>query len=310
MTFPREISLLDHIPNSYQREFLLLSMDTPIELPLQSQHYVPKGYLKQFTFDGSQFYQRYNEGPNTFTRTSMTSVCCENNFYDLHGTNLSEEYGIPVRYLEGEFHSYECKLPGIIKKIKEKTSHLSMIEFGVLVDAYVSIKHRNPFARERLSEMMGDIGSVSKSIDNVIAQDPTVPFVASLLGLDFNEFKQKAIEHAINDKDAARRTQLDGLVRSKMRRHDVIEDAIFKLSSMRMVVLEVPDGHYLLTSDNPGFTVNDYVTHNTNFGEFDFIIFPLSSKQALKLHDPNPLNLLQRERPIGYRTMGLWMCRT
>lgn len=281
-----------------------MDFDEPIELPIQKQHYVPEGYLKSFTFDGKHFYHRYKKGYNSFKSVSTNSVCCIPNYYDLHGTGLSEEYGLSIRFLEKEFQKYETVLPSILERIRSKPPFLTYADFGLIVEAYLSIKHRNPSTRSHLEKMATDPGMISETIDKIINENPTLPALVTLYGQDIDKIRKDALTNALADKNVGKKTHLNGLVQNSLNANLPIKEARIRLNEMNVQVIEAPDGHYFFTSDNPGYTGDiHYRSHNTGFGFVQSVYFPINSKQLIRLYGYQHNGLLMKAKRVTYITV-------
>ena len=92
----------------------------------------------------------------------------------------------------------------------------------------------------------------------------------------------------------AETSHLRSLVESSRQSNEPVFDAITKILSMNIVILEViGKADYLFVSDNPGYSLLGNKMFNTNYGAFDKIVWPINSKQIILLDGFNTSNYIK-----------------
>jgi hypothetical protein len=270
----------------------------------QKQHFVPEGYLRQFTSqDGGFFYCRTKKsGPKTSCRQlHVGNVCWSDRFYDLSGKYLKE---YDVKFLETDFHRYENSLPTLLLKFRDhNVAMIGKDDLTLLIDAYLSIKHRTQYARKEISVLLKDEKTMSKRVDNQI-QNFVIPLMNALgiplNSIDMDEGKKRVLETLSRNENASRETHLQGLLESTKGYRETIHAAKNALFGMDLTILVAGQNEWFFTSDNPGFTLFNQNTYNTRFVNFDSVFFPINSKQTLIFKRYNGLNYINAVRPIQY----------
>lgn len=211
---------------------------------------------------------------------------------------------IPKGFLESKAFTYEITLNTIINQIKAHYTILTRREYELIVEAYISLKQRNPYYRAQIANK----DSMSTIIDKVIGELENDPITQLLIrnGFNFSKFTSDFKIRELNDPSHAERTHLNILastVKGEMLTSKENFDAIVLNN---FIIIEASEEDYFLVSDNPGFSLRKngagMGVFNCDFGFFDQIVFPINSKQALLIEgsSSNALNLINPLRRLAY----------
>jgi hypothetical protein len=274
----------------------------------QRQHFIPRSYLNCFTSGGNgSFHQlKLFKNRTEIKQKHIKEVCYETNFYDILDPAVLKQYGLSnSRFLETSF-IYENLLPFILKKLNQQTSYLDRQEVELLIDSYISIKHRTPSYRKAMKKLQDD-GIVFENV----AKDMRAAFQPWIDSgkVNYDGIVENLKQQIRNDKNYSRSQHLRGLVESTQKANEPVADAILKILKMDIRILICPAGEYFFTSDNPGYSINQNRMFNTNYGAFDTIHFPISSRQVLELQAFDSLNYIRPLRRVNYFVIERWRAK-
>lgn len=254
------------------------------------QHYVPRTYLKRFSFDGKRLHTFLLKkdtpsiiGPDNHDEymkdISISDVCVGQNYYTIDETNRHNNRGLNSMALEKDFFQdyVEPKLSSIIKSMEsladsvlKDNTPIASVRFSenqlydLAFSAFVQY-HRSPRKRNPIESVNSLIKYILKS-----KRKPDVPDVSNdIKGLDV------AFTHA--DK-----TYLNSYLWRMF---------CAKISSYCMLIRVSPNGN-LFTSDNPvvihklGAKGKDVFDVNFYQDEFS-LFFPLTPKVNLEYYNPS-----------------------
>lgn len=252
---------------------------------------MPQGYLKGFTEGSSRFFHELRKKDLRIKKKPINHVCYSTNFYDISDEPILKQFSIRQRYLEDSFN-YEKVLPPLLSSIQNRALYISRKEFEVIVEAYVSMKHRTPYYRGKVEELQKEgkvldevVNNVKKEIGWLLSLEPT---------FDYDKFTSNFKKEIRQDIDWAKKSHHRSLVENTFQINEPVRDAITKILSMNISVLEIlKPKDYFFVSDNPGYSISTNKVFNTNYGNFDMIYFPINSKQVLLLHAFDPLNYVR-----------------
>ncbi len=267
----------------------------------QRQHYVPKVYLKEFTRDRSGHF--YAAGPRPKHLTSIDyrhveQVCYSHNFYTLRENTKDQAEVEDNNFLEKKAFDYEKRLlPRIIDKLRHKNVYLNKSYHDSLIDIYLNLKQRNLFYRHNFIGQ--DMSALTdKQIDGM---KPLKSWIEEMSGESFDNFMGKIKEKIILDTDLPAEMHKQTLIESAFGKNDAINKAKECLKRMTLYVFEpLNNSDYFLTSDNPGFSLLGDKVFNTNFGRFDAVGFPISSRQTVFLTGNSKQNQLEILKRINF----------
>ena len=170
---------------------MAIQMDEKLK---KSQHYVPKFYLRHFTFDANRVHI-YDRLERRSFDTSIDSICQEKLLYETKWRNASEalgEYVLPNK-LEDSFVDDEGKYDSMIKDLLSKTSNVEIASFinankENLSEFVVNLYLRNPI-------ILKDI--VDSYSDEKIKENKTLAAVEELFGFWHWGSPESLVEHSI-----------------------------------------------------------------------------------------------------------------
>ena len=219
------------------------------ELPKQNQHFIPRSFLNEFTSNSEGWFHELNIATKYLRKIHINNVCKIENFYDINDEAFLKRYKIDnPRYLEHSF-TYENSLRKILTKIRNKEHYLDRTEFQTMVEAYVSLKHRTFYFRKQFgnNELTGQIIDSVVETFKVENQD-----LIKSHKFNYDEFVEKFKYKTLNDKERPKTHHLFGLLESSKNQNNPVMDAIVKILSMNIIIIESPEQDYFLVSDNPG----------------------------------------------------------
>jgi hypothetical protein len=273
----------------------------------EKQHTVPKAYLREFTRDNKGFFFEADIKTEKTRNAHVNNVCYQSDFYNMPSPLLQRYDLSQADYLERNAFLYESKMPDVYRVNRQRSAYIDRSHFQILVDAYISQKQRTFSYRKELEQ---NEPLRAESLDNVLNKFKTEieshP-ILNKLAFDFNKYSEDFRTRMLNDKDQPRSIQLAGIYESSKGRSDTVSEIHLRLMNMNFQIIEAPDGHYFVTSDNPGFSLETrtdgrYNIWNMAFMKVDNIIYPVNSKQAIRFFGINRVNFLEVLKGISYKT--------
>lgn len=253
------------------------------------QHYVPRTYLKHFSFDGKRLHTFLlgkeitsvitEENKSLFIKDiSLSDVCVSQDYYTIDESNSSNNRGLKAMCLEKDFFQdfAEPKLTLIIKtfdelahKILNDKQYVSSVKFTdeqlyyLALSAFIQY-HRSP----RLRHSLESVNSIMKNILSTLASDKEYKDLSNIKGLDV------AFTHA--DK-------------TYLNLH--LWRMFYLKISNYCILLRVSENGNFFTSDNPvvihKLGAKGKETLNVNFYTDEFsLFFPLTSHLMLEYYNP------------------------
>lgn len=267
----------------------------------RKNHTVPQGYLRGFSENGMTFFQ-YLILQKIIRPTAIKDTCQERDFYDLTD-KLSERYNQPKDILETQaFRIYETNVQRINRIFVERKLFLMRRDFEILVDGFVSQKHRTTYFRRQLNDKSITEPLLNNTVKGFIKDYESIPVVKNILTEDFlADFKASWFDNPNQHIE----THLFGMLESYMGKNEATTNATKKLLNYQIGIIEAPVGEFFITSDNPGFFVDrgedgHHYDKNLNFGSFVSVIFPMNSKQAIVFAVERQLAMLESIKPLHY----------
>jgi hypothetical protein len=271
----------------------------------QKQHTVPESYLRCFTDAEGYFYQLDLVRAGV-KRVSPGQVCYYPSYYTILDESLEKGFNINDKnFIEKYGFPYERKLSILINMLGKKLPYLQGAELALLVEAYLSLKQRNPKYLQELEDPAKKSKVLDLAISGLVKRLKGNPKFGAL-GIDFDELGHRVKEAEMGDILSIRKTQQFGLIDSAVRKTGDNNWIFERLQSMSFVILNAPANAYFFVTDNPGCSlkhgVGDQVhIANTNFAEADKVLFPVSSRQCVLFCHPSTLsNYIRAVRRVQY----------
>jgi len=246
-------------------------------------HYVPQIYLKRFSLNkNGDVYtlKTSSKYPNTTKLTNKSKICYGLKRYTFDDQEIIERYNIEdPNIIEKSCFSYENEE---LEELFDKIDHhkkFTKTEFERLVRILVDIKMRNPVFSEKFIDFDPKSNKVQKETKKF--RDEAVQF-CKMLGLN-TDLVNQAVEvvcEKYKDQNYLQNVYRAGIYGNEEVREELIE----KLLKWEPIVINTDYENPFVTSDNPGFTLNEKnQIFNTDFDFVDSFIFPISPKSILAL---------------------------
>jgi len=277
------------------------------------QHFVPKAYLKGFT-----------DVKNRIWRKQLTSkYATKVKFSSVTGTGyLRDFYRIEGKWrLEGPFENPNCLEDQIRKQFEDNLEKqlLSLTKF-ISVPTYsaryafaqtlLHLKRRNQYYRENFynKHNMREIKDQSlrtlfprgSSFVNQLAEDNGMTYE------QFIDWANTLADGIIDQQDAEKEFHNLSLLNEGNQQRAAHHRVYVNLASAQWTIYEAPLFNGFITSDNPGFLMDQHgAVKNTGFeGHFRFF-FPLNSQYLLCISNMSgPNNNMVDIVPIGPKLVG------
>lgn len=289
---------------------------------MSNDHFVPVGYLKNFTDADGKFWQVtkkywhpkyiypeqtcYTPGGNQIPQDLLDR-------FDLDDPFILEKQG---------FKDYEDNVRLMSDMFLSRAPILPFKLFIFLCHGYILHKQRTPYYQKGIDEVNSKHGETF--INDTIAQQRKEaieeynkmpkefrehPDIKPWMSDEYwDELKRKLTEQPRDSHD----TQLFGLIRTAMGRNLESVKMLGKLTSMELVIMNAYDGHNFFTSDNPGYATGldetmpqGVGTSNTNFGGCFAVTLPINSKQAVYITYGERLYTETEDRVIKYVDLSI-----
>lgn len=261
----------------------------------RKQHVIPKTYLKYFSLneDGNNLHVFDNQDPHrqeVQIKNSGDRIFWERDYYNSfqfkHPTALEEHFG----------RSVESKYPHLMSTLKKEEEITDKSIKNLLFLWILSSIYRSPQIRSDHHRVI----ELNRWLQNFIP-----------------DFSEKSFE-GIDITRAAKELHL-GEFANKERLNSNIDGFSRFISIKRWDIIKSPEGHYWMTSDNPGFLFNIeedglHLYHGWNFDKSDCLFFPLSKKYGILIQpysrydsiEENFINTPLRIKVSGVKTYNLF----
>lgn len=265
-------------------------------------HYVPEVYLRNFSKGLSGHFFRIKRGNIRAKQVHASAVCYRKDFYEKKNDDILKVHGLSEKtFLETRGFSYESKWPRIITAFIGNNQYVSRGIYEDLISAYVSIKQRTLWYRKQLSDV-NLLDGVFEKVTSEFRKQNQILFKA--LDVDFATIALES-KSKIFDSSFSEEIQLRGLIETVQKTNHAYQDAFIKLLSMNFEIVTPSSPHdRFITGDNPGFSLDGNKIWNTNFGKFDLIVFPVSSKFSIVLKGFSAINHLDVLKRIRIRRIS------
>lgn len=277
----------------------------------QGQHVVPKMYLNEFTKQGDgHFFQAY-KNTKKVTRAHIKDVCIVRDFYNLTAKLKQKYKNVKDNIIEiAAFKEYETNVVRLIKQFKDGKGEIKRSDFVMIIKGYVGQKYRTPFLRQQFSnepEMRKIRDRVFEEMKEEFRQNKTsMHILANYYGYTGDEEFEKWKEEALGfGNDSHIELHLWGMMKSIDNSNDAVNQSVHTLTHMDINVLCAPQGHYFLTSDNPGMSIKNINPNKQHIYNMEYklcheFVFPVTSDKAIELSKPNISNFPLVTRRVLY----------
>jgi Protein of unknown function (DUF4238) len=256
----------------------------------KKHHIVPESYLKLFADLKEELFRiKTNEipqkikngilGSSSLKKFNVSQICYKEDFYKIQNNptlgihNITDEYQIEKE----SFKWYENNLELIIKNIRNRQTYLTLKDAEILCKGLLNIKIRNNHFRDNVikNENMGEfLSKVFRKLPVTIQENKDAIEFIGKMKTDFdenpnlvNQLQNKSLLDNNNNDDRATNKVYDLCMNSQWN------------------ILEATINDMFITSDNPGFCVDENnVLENTKFGDLFTWYFPLNPLHCLRVN--------------------------
>lgn len=246
-------------------------------------HFVPQIYLKRFSLNknGDIFTLKKNSNYSASTKlTNKSRICYEAKRYTFDNKEIIERYKITdPNIIEKSCFSYENKeLEDLFDKI-DHHKKFTKTQFERLVRIIVDIKMRNPVFSESFKKFDPKSDKVQKETKKILEE--AVEFCKRAgLSTDIVKRAEEAVYKKYEDEKYLKNVYRAGIYINESAREELIE----KLIKWEALVMNTTYENPFITSDNPGFNLNEKdQIFNTDFESANSLVFPISPKSILVL---------------------------
>jgi hypothetical protein len=237
------------------------------------KHFIPKCYLKEFCIGGTNNLfgidcSLLNYGKRITRSYSLDSICQDSDYYKITDDfkKIHPQFNhLDPEFLELNFKRYEDYYPRVISKIKSGQDILTSEDATVLAYAYTDFKLRNNFYRKNT------VNTWKRVYQEV------------LIKMNNDKLDTSYIDDILADTEFEKHNHILQIVNKY---HTGYEQNVNveMLLSLKWVLLESNDK--FITSDNPGWTLNDQGKVCNDVLTKDFVFFmPITSSHCLCISD-------------------------
>jgi Protein of unknown function (DUF4238) len=271
----------------------------------EDSHIVPKTYLAQFTnANGRLLKIKKNiiKFPKTSNELHPSAVSYKDNFYRFENPLFIQRHQIndPSFIEKNSFKFYENKLGKILDKIIKRQPFLNEDDAFTLIFAFLSMKQRNKVVRKGITKdrinTYFDEQISEYNQDSRFAQEVSEAF--NLSNVEIIETIEKMRSQWAEDSNTSKDLHNSYLLDSHSKDDSFLVNLASYLMQFPWFIFESKSNDVIITSDNPGFCIDNEKLHNTKFdGTFEFI-YPLNSNNFLmisnRFKDNQPLKDLKK----------------
>jgi hypothetical protein len=271
----------------------------------EDSHIIPKSYLTRFTNVNGKLLKLRKSSlkfPKTFKEFHPSAVCYKNNFYKFEDPLFIQRHQIndPSFVEKNSFKFYENKLGKILDKITGRQPFLSENDAFMLIYAFLSMKQRNKVVRNGITK-----DKINALFDELIFEYTENSSLVNEVSESFNVSNTEIVETIermrsqwLSNPNTPKELHNSYLLDSHSNKDGFwVHLAIFLLQ-FSWFIFESRADDVIITSDNPGFCIDNETLYNTKFdGIFEFI-YPINSNNLLmisnRFKDEQPLKDLKK----------------
>lgn len=256
----------------------------------KNHHIVPESYLKQFADSKDELFriktkeipQKIKNGilnSSSLKKFNVSQICYKEYFYKIQNNpmlgiqDITDEYQIEKE----SFKWYENNLEQIIQNIRNRQTYLNIKDAKILCKGLLNIKIRNNHFRDSVLNKENTkefLDNILESLPSIIQENKDAIEYFDKMKADFDE-NSRLINQLQN------KSLLDNISNG--------DRAINKIYNLCMdsewTILETTINDMFITSDNPGFCIDENDTlENTKFGGLFIWYFPLTPFYCLKVN--------------------------
>ena len=238
--------------------------------PTERQHYVPRTYLKHFSYERNDNYFIHTLKTDEFygdkvQKSNIINICVQKNAYTLPG-----EFPMLLEGIYGNIETEYSKIYELLTAPLKST--LTEIERGLIIATVVTMLFRNTKMPNTINRMMNEIVEMGHRAHKKVGANLNI-------GGETFSYKEKSVKEIQKEienrgKHVIAIKQLDFAM--KLIKYRTANDMI-------MVLRLDEELSTFITSDNPVSCINDKVPFLAPFDPTNTLVLPLDSKHALLL---------------------------
>jgi len=253
----------------------------------ERQHFVPEVYLRRFTRNASGFFFKASHKPNFLQIESrpVSRVCFYDDYYNLKAPEILRDRTVleDLNFIERNAFDYESNLNETLNCFVTCGDSIPHQKVRELIEVILKLKQRNPFNRESFRKEHSDTESTKVILDregeklkDFLLQNTKHP--EETIKTIIENSKDKILANDKFHEEAHKRILIDTYLGD----NEAMDNAVKVILALGVTVLRpINTSTYFITSDNPGFSLLGDKVFNTNYGNFDRVGFPMSSKVAV-----------------------------
>lgn len=280
---------------------------------MRRDHFVPVGYLKNFTDRDGKLHQV------TKKYWHHSYVYPEQTCWKDHGNEVPKEFletfelSDPMVIERQAFKQYEDKVKHLSELFLAHEPLLSNSLFTTLCNGYILQKQRTPYYQNGIAEIAIKRGE--EFLENVmreLREEREIEFnghpYAHLMDDQYWDNIKQMLREKRHD---AHTTQIYGVLTTAMGKNIETMKMLRRLLRMELTILNAADGEFFFTSDNPGFSIvidpaepTVIVNANTGFPYTVGVGLPINSKQVIHIHNGKTILSEFADRQVRYLNLS------
>ncbi len=248
-------------------------------------HFVPEGYLKSFTDTKKTLWRRKKNETKVIQRTPGM-VCYEIDGYTIrkNETLLLNKITDKLHIERNAFKKQENGYRKSMSKISRYTTIPILVDTQsqlLLLSTLLTIKRRNPSSREIITQAYY---KGYKDPETFLKFKTEIERVASKQNISLeNDFQNQIQDFLMTNAEDSDKLH-DNYLALFLKEQSLISSIAKELLKLQQIILHAPVTTQFITSDNPGFTIQEESIRSMGGfnGKFQFL-FPLSPKTCLFL---------------------------
>lgn len=274
----------------------------------EDSHIVPKTYIAQFTNANGRLLKIKKDiikFPKTSNELYPSAVCYKDNFYRFENPLFIQRHDIdnPSFVEKNSFKSYENRLGKILDKIVKRQPFLSDDDAFTLIFAFLSMKQRNNVVRKGITK--DKINNLFDEQISIFSQDSYFKIEVSeafnLSSVEIIETIEKMRSQWADDSNTSKDLHNSYLLDSHSKDDSFLANLASYLMQFPWFIFESKSNDIVITSDNPGFCIDDEKLYNTKFDSIFEFIYPLDSNDFLMISNRFKDKPLKDLKILNYR---------
>jgi hypothetical protein len=248
-----------------------------------NQHYLPECYLKQFANLEGQIWKREKNHQTAKYKTPAQICYVKDGFTirqneTLQVNNITDNYFIEKNSFKRQENDYVKIIPLLIEYVDTEKTILASDSYFLFLETIVTIKRRNPEAREQLIHLFKAL------LDTEAYKSETKEYITTVsrgLGIELDPeiyFKDRLVK--VKNADKLHDISLSPFIERSQ--NDIINTITSQFYDLKQIILHPPSNFKFITSDDPGFIANkDRISSLGGLGQPFKFFFPLSPNACL-----------------------------